>query len=110
MKGHYSNHNIKTDISVPYTPEQNGVDKAANKVIPHRTRSFLFNSGMLLCFWPWVVEHSYYIANWFSCLTTKLVPLIDLLKGLRQLYEEKIDINLLPRFYYRIYKYVAPNQ
>lgn len=88
-KNYCDEHGIRTEISAPYTPEQNGVAEAANKVILRRARSLLIDAGMPPCFWPWAVEHSCYITNRLSCLRTNKVPLIDFLEGLRQPHNKK---------------------
>ena len=108
MKDHCDKYGIRTDISAPYTPEQNGAAKAANKVILQRARSLLIDAEMPPVFWPWAVEHSCYITNRLSCLRTKDVPLIDFLRGLRQPYNNRIDLTHLPRFGCRAYKYIDP--
>lgn len=108
MNDHCAKHNIRTDTSTSYTPEQNGAAEAANKVILHRARSFLIDAGMPPCFWSWTVEHSCYLTNRLSCPRTKSVPLVDFLKGLKQPFEQKIDFTLLPRFGCRAYKYINP--
>ena len=108
MKDHCDKHRIRTDISAPYTPEQNGAAEAANKVILQRARSLLIDAGMPPSFWPWAVEHSCFITNRLSCLRTRAVPLIDFLRGLRQPCNEKIDFTNLPRFGCRAYKYIDP--
>lgn len=108
MKEYCEQHRIRTDVSAPYTPEQNGVAEAANKVILQRARSLLIDAGMPPCFWPWAVEHSCFITNRLICLRTKTVPIIDFLKGLNQPYNEKIDFTPLPRFGCRAYKMLNP--
>ena len=107
-KKYCDEHGIRTDVSAPHTPEQNGAAEAANKVILRRARSLLIDAGMPPCFWPWAVEHSCFITNRLSCLRTKRVPIIDFLKGLRQPHNEKIDFTLLPRFGCRAYKLITP--
>ena len=99
---------IRTDVSAPHTPEQNGVAEAANKVLLRRARSMLIDAGMPPCFWPWALEHSCFITNRLYCLRTKKVPVIDFLEGLAQPHNEKIDFSLLPRFGCRAYKLIEP--
>lgn len=83
IKDYCEQHGIRTDVSAPYTPEQNGVAEAANKVILVRARSLLIDARMPPCFWPWALEHSCFITNRLSCLRTKKVPIIDFLKGIK---------------------------
>lgn len=108
IKDYCEQHGIRTDVSAPYTPEQNGVAEAANKVILVRARSLLIDAGMPPCFWPWALEHSCFITNRLSCIRTKKVPIIDFLKGLRQPHNDKIDFSSLPRFGCRAYKMLSP--
>ncbi|KAI0998773.1 hypothetical protein K3495_g9424 [Podosphaera aphanis] len=108
IKSYCEQHGIRADVSAPRTPEQNGTSEASNKVILRRARSMLIDARMPACYWPWAVEHAYFITNRLYCLRTKPVPLIDFLKGLKQPHSEKIDFTNLPRFGYRAYKLIDP--
>lgn len=77
---------IRTDISAPDTPEQNGLSEAANKVILRVARSMLVDAGMPASYWPWTVQNSCFIINRLYCLRTKSVPILDFLKSLKQPY------------------------
>lgn len=99
---------IRTDISAPETPEQNGAAEAANKVILRVARSLLIDARMPPCYWYWAVKHSCFLINRLYCLRTKKVPIIDFLQGLRQPHPEKIDFRSLPRFGCRAYKLIDP--
>ncbi|KAI0991084.1 hypothetical protein K3495_g17103, partial [Podosphaera aphanis] len=107
-KEYCEKHGIRTDVSAPYTPEQNGASEAANKVILRKARSLLIDAGMSAIYWPWAVQHACFIANRLYCLRTNKVPIIDFLEGLRQPHKEKIDFTNLPRFGCRAYKLIDP--
>ena len=107
-KSYCEQHGIRTDVSAPDTPEQNGVSEAANKVILTVARSMLIDARMPSCYWPWAIKHACFIVNRLYCLRTKMVPLIDFLQGLNQTAPEKIDFSNLPRFGCRAYKRLDP--
>ena len=108
IKSYCEQHGIRTDVSAPHTPEQNGTSEASNKVILRRARSMLIDARMPACYWPWAVEHACFITNRLYCLRTKSVPLIDFLKGLKQPHLSQIDFTYLPRFGCRAYKLIDP--
>nr|ABW72074.1 TE3 [Blumeria hordei] len=107
-KSYCEQHGIRTDISAPDTPEQNGASEAANKVVLTMARSMLIDARMPSCYWPWAIKHACFIVNRLYCLRTKMVPLIDFLQGLNQPAPEKIDFSNMPRFGCRAYKYIDP--
>lgn len=55
IREYCDSHGIRTDVSALYTPEQNGVAEASNKVILRRARSILIDTRMPPSFWPWAV-------------------------------------------------------
>lgn len=108
IKAFCDQHGIRTDISAPHTPEQNGASEASNKVILRKARFMLIDARMPSCYWPWVVEHACFITNRLYCLRTKSVPLINFLQGLKQPYPSQIDFTDLPRFGCQAYKLIDP--
>ncbi|KAI0994998.1 hypothetical protein K3495_g13184 [Podosphaera aphanis] len=108
IKTYCDQHGIRTDVSAPYTPEQNGTSKASNKVILRKARSMLIDAKMPACYWPWAIEHACFITNRFYCLRTKSVPLLSFLQGLKQPHPNQIDSTNLPRFGCRAYKLIDP--
>ncbi|CAJ2651603.1 unnamed protein product [Trifolium pratense] len=108
IKSYCEQHGIRTDVSAPYTPEQNGVSEASNKVILRKARSILIDAKMPACYWPWAIEHACYLTNRLYCLSTKSVPLLTFLKDLRQPHPNQIDFTNLPRFGCRAYKLINP--
>ena len=101
-------HGIRTDVSAPNTPEQNGVAESANKIILSKARSMLIDAGMPVIYWPWAVEHACFITNRLYCLRTKRVPIIDFMQSLKQPFTNQIDFSTVPRFGCRAYKLITP--
>ncbi|KAI0994885.1 hypothetical protein K3495_g13296 [Podosphaera aphanis] len=108
IKAYCDHHGIRTEISAPDTPEQNGVSESSNKVILSKARSMLIDAGMPASFWPWAIQHACFITNRLYCLRTKKVPLTDFLQGLNQPHVDQIDLSNLPRFGCRAYKLISP--
>lgn len=108
IKSHCELHGIRTEISAPNTPEQNGVSESSNKVIFGRARAMLIDARMPAMYWPWVVEHACFLANRLYCLRTKNTPLIDFMQGLRQSHVYQVDLTNIPGFGCRAYKLIAP--
>ncbi|KAI0993118.1 hypothetical protein K3495_g15066, partial [Podosphaera aphanis] len=108
IKDHCDRHGIRTEISAPDTPEQNGVSESSNKVILRNARSMLIDAGMPEKFWPWAIQHACYITNRLYCQRTKKVPLTDFLQSLNQPHADEIDFSNLPRFGCRAYKLISP--
>ncbi|KAI0992889.1 hypothetical protein K3495_g15295, partial [Podosphaera aphanis] len=98
MQSYCEQHGIRTDISAPSTPEQNGVSEAANKVILRLARSMLIDARMPATYWPWAVDHACFIANRLYCLRTKQIPLTDFMQGLNQPHTGQVDLRYTPRF------------
>ncbi|KAI0994848.1 hypothetical protein K3495_g13334 [Podosphaera aphanis] len=73
-------HGIRTDISAPYIPEQNGTVESSNKVVLEKARSMLIDARMPAYF----------------------------LQDLRQPHPETVDLSNLPRFGCRAYKLINP--
>lgn len=108
IKSYCDQHGIRTDVSAPYTPEQNGASEASNKVILRRARSMLIDAKMPACYWPWAIEHACFITNRLYCLRTKSVPLLSFLQELKQPHPSQVDFTSLPRFGCRAYKLIDP--
>ncbi|KAI0992595.1 hypothetical protein K3495_g15590, partial [Podosphaera aphanis] len=108
IRKYCDHHGIRTDISAPYTPEQNGTAESSNKVVLRKARSMLIDARMPACYWPWAVEHACFITNRLFCLRTKRVPIVDFLQGLRQPHPETVDLSNIPRFGCRAYKLINP--
>ncbi len=54
---------IQRQISAPYSPQQNGVTKRANRTIMECARSMILAKGLKLEFWGEVVNIAVYIKN-----------------------------------------------
>ena len=108
MQKYCTDNGIRTDVSAPDTPEQNGTSEAANKIVLRIARSMLIDAGMPPIYWAWALHHACFIINRLYCIRTKRVPIIDFLQGLRQPHTEKVDLTNLPRFGCRAYKLITP--
>lgn len=51
------------EITVPYTPEQEGVSKRMNRTLVEKARAMLFGSNVDKKFWCEVVETTAYLLN-----------------------------------------------
>ncbi|POS85479.1 hypothetical protein EPUL_002299 [Erysiphe pulchra] len=101
-------HGIRTDLSAPYTPEQNGIAESANKVVLIKARSMLIDARMPAIYWPWAVEYAGFITNRLYNLRTKKTRLIDFMQGLNQPHTGQVDLSHVPRFGCRADKYIDP--
>lgn len=54
---------IKRQLTVPYTPQQNGVAERANRTLIEMARTMLIHSGLSESFWAEAVRTSSYIRN-----------------------------------------------
>lgn len=108
MKSHCEQHGIRTDVSTPSTPEQNGASESANKVVLRLARSMLKDAKMPPIYWPWAVDHACFIVNRLFCLRTKQIPLIDFMQGLNQVHTGMVDFRNIPRFGCRAYILITP--
>lgn len=100
---------IRTDVSAPYTPEQNGTAEAANKVIVTRARSMLIDAKMPPQFWGLAVQYACYVSNRVCRKMDSDPPLSQFMKELKQPHADKIDVRRLRRFGCRAYVTI-PNQ
>lgn len=82
---------IRTEVSAPYTPEQNEISESSNKIILIIARSMLIDAGRPSKFWPWAVQHACFITNRIYSLRTKKVPLIDFLQSHNQPHTDQIN-------------------
>ncbi|KAI1000090.1 hypothetical protein K3495_g8103 [Podosphaera aphanis] len=55
LKPYCEQNGIRTDVSAPDIPEQNGVSEAENKVVLRLSRSMLIDARMPALHWPWAV-------------------------------------------------------
>lgn len=99
---------IRTDVSAPSTPEQNGTAESANKTIVGKARAFLIGAGMPVWYWEWAVHHSCYITNRLYNLRTKKTPVTDFKAGLKQPYNHRVTLKNIPKFGCRAYKTMEP--
>lgn len=88
---------IRQDISAPYSPEQNGLAEAANKVFITRARCLLIDAGMPVIFWFWAVTHSVFLTNHLYNLSTNKVPVLHFSHSLKIAHHKLLDFTCLPR-------------
>ena len=60
---HISKHGITHQTSVPYNPQQNGVEKRANRTLMNMARSMMFSNNVKLMFWGDIVVCAAYLRN-----------------------------------------------
>jgi hypothetical protein len=60
---YFTRNHIKTDLSNPYTPQQNGVAEARNRAVIQITRALLIQSGAPPSFWCHAAAHANRLAN-----------------------------------------------
>lgn len=56
-------HGIKHQLTIAYTPEQNGVSERANRTIVERARTMLSDAGLEKRFWAEAVSTAVYLKN-----------------------------------------------
>lgn len=56
-------HGIKRQLTIPYTPQQNGVAERANRTLVEMARTMIIHSGLSEGFWAEAVRTSSYIRN-----------------------------------------------
>ncbi|KAI0992912.1 hypothetical protein K3495_g15272, partial [Podosphaera aphanis] len=95
---------IRQDISASYTPEQNGLAEAANKVVITRARCLLIDAGMPVIFWFWAVSHSIFITNHLYNLSSNNVPVLHFHHSLKLAHHKLLDFTCLPRFGCKAYR------
>jgi hypothetical protein len=59
----FSEKGVALELTVPYTPEQNGVSERSGAMLCRRARAMIIDSGLPESFWPLAVCHSAYILN-----------------------------------------------
>jgi len=60
---YFKRHHIQTDLSNPYTPQQNGVAEARNRAVIQTTRALLCQSGAPPSFWCHAAAHANRLTN-----------------------------------------------
>ncbi|KAC9145043.1 hypothetical protein E3N88_46293 [Mikania micrantha] len=74
---------ISRQLTIPYTPQQNGIVERRNRTILNCTRSILKGMKMPQCFWAEAVRHSLYVLNRLPTKILKDHTPYELLKGRR---------------------------
>jgi transposase InsO family protein len=63
FKSYYENHGIRRFLTIPYTPQHNGVAKRKNRIILDMVRSMIKTKEIPKKFWTEVVQCAMYIQN-----------------------------------------------
>ena len=74
IKAYCDQHGIRTDLSAPYTPEQNGIAESANKVVLIKARSMLIDARMPAIYWLWAVEYACLILTYYTICERRKLP------------------------------------
>ena len=63
FKNFCTNNKIKTEYTVPETPQQNGVAERYNGTVVETAQSLLIESKLPKCYWPRAVDTAVYVRN-----------------------------------------------
>ena len=58
-----SRQGVEHNLSVPYTPQQNGKAERYNRTLCDRARSLLFGAGLPVQFWEYALHYAAYCTN-----------------------------------------------
>ena len=59
----YQEHGIKRQLSLPYSPDQNGIVERRNRLVVEVARAMLFENDVPKTFWREVVNTAMYTLN-----------------------------------------------
>lgn len=94
---------IKHQLTIAYTPEQNGVAERANRTITEKARAMLQEAGLPVHFWAEAVNTAVYLKNRSPTLAVKNMTPEEAWTG------QKIDLRHLKVFGCRAFKHI-PDQ
>lgn len=63
VDGFLREHGIKHQLTIAYTPQQNGVAERANRTITEKARAMLQDAGLPDCYWAEAVNTAVYLKN-----------------------------------------------
>ncbi len=72
FKKYLSDHGIQHQLTVPYTPQQNGVAERMNRTLMNLVRSMLHHKGIEKRFWAEALATAVYVRN---RVTSRSLPL-----------------------------------
>lgn len=67
MRSFCASKGIKMELTVPYTPEQNGICERMNRTLVEKARSMLFDSAVGREFWGEAIQTAAYLTNRSPC-------------------------------------------
>ena len=71
-------HGVTLELSVPYTPEQNGQAERQNRTVMEMTRCLLHAAQLRTSFWYWAALHAVYILNRIPNISRGFIPYQEL--------------------------------
>lgn len=74
LKEYLSNEGIQTQLTAPYTPQQNGVAERKNRSIMEMARCMLTDAGLPKTFWGEAVSMAVYVQNRTITRATEAIP------------------------------------
>jgi transposase InsO family protein len=99
---------IDLEYSAAYTPEQNGVAEASNKVILTKARTMMLDSGLPQHMWNHAITHSVYLCNRSATSQSDQSPLQLFWKDIKT--STSVNIVHLRRFGCAVYFHKPQNQ
>jgi transposase InsO family protein len=100
---------IDLQYSAAYTPEQNGIAEASNKVIVTKARAMIIDSGLPQHMWNQAVIYATYIANRSASRWVDQSPYQLFWKDIRD-SDDTVDLSHIRRFGCTIYYHKPLNQ
>jgi transposase InsO family protein len=100
---------IDLQYSAAYTPEQNGIAEASNKVILTKARAMMIDSGLPQHMWNRAVVYATYIANRSASRWVEKSPYQLFWNDIRD-SDNTVDLSHLRRFGCIVYCHKPPNQ
>lgn len=65
---------VDKSYSPPYPPEVELIAERINRTLIESTRAVLIEANLLLCLWPYALEHVVYVRNGVQNSTTGMTP------------------------------------
>ena len=91
---HIKEHGTLTEITTPYTPEQNGVAKRTNRTVFSKVRSAIEGSDLPLELWPEILLGAVYVTNRTATSSLEKMTLAEAFK--RQVQLGLLDTDYSP--------------
>lgn len=75
FKAYLSENGINSQLTAPYTPQQNGVSERRNRTLMEMVRSMMSYSDLPVMFWGYALETAAYILNLVPSKTVPTTPM-----------------------------------